>query len=309
MKKVVILEHGGGELANQLWNFSSIYAYCKEREYNCQNYSFFEYGHYFDIPIDNKIINHIFFETFEGYHGRRNSFRTKFWRFIYKLYTKTIVILFYKQLVSSENIEGRKYNLPPSAELNSLSEQEGKYDTLYFIGWLFRNPVGIVKFRKEIVQLLKPRSEYRLEPENTITESRKTYKYIIGVHVRQTDYRIHKGGKYFIQQEKVRVVLDEYLSKTNRASEETLFVVTSDEPIKEELFAGLNILIHRNTPIEDLYLLSLCDAIIGSNSSFGNFAAYYGNKPHIIFQKEPVDWDYYKDKLEYFENKYSVMTS
>ena len=79
--------------------------------------------------------------------------------------------------------------------------------------------------------------------------------------------------------------------------------------VLEELRKQFEIeLTYNSNAIEDLYTLSLCDVIIGSNSSFGNFAAYYGNKPHIVLQKETMDWEYYKDRDAYFENKYSVMS-
>lgn len=307
MKSVIIIQHGGGELANQLWNFASIYAYCKERGFDCKNYSFFEYGQYFNIPITNPIVNFIFFKPFTGHHKRRNSFKTKFWRFIYKLYVKIIMFLFKNHVVSSVNIAGKKYYLPPTAENKQLETLVTNNNTLYFTGWLFRNPQGMLKHRKEIIGYLKPKKEYTLSAEKIIADAKTKYKNIIGVHIRQTDYRTHKNGKYFIPQKRVREIMDEYLVTLDKKPQETLFVVTSDEPISEDIFKGLNTLTNKGNAIEDLYMLSLCDVIIGSNSSFGNFAAYYGNKPHIILQNEKIDWEYYKGKNDYFENKYSVM--
>lgn len=307
MKKVIIIQHGGGELANQLWNFASIYAYCKEKGFDCQNYSFFEYGQYFNIPATNPVVDFIFFRPFAGHHKRRSSFRTRFWRFIYKLYVKIVIFLFKNQVVSSVNIDGKKYYLPPTAENEQLKILAKNNDTLYFTGWLFRNPQGMLKYRKEIADYLKPKKEYTLPVEKIIADAKNKYKNIIGVHIRQTDYRTHKGGKYFIPQARVREILDEYLTTSNKKPQETLFVATSDEPISKDIFKGLNILTNKGNAIEDLYMLSLCDVVIGSNSSFGNFAAYYGNKTHIILQNEKMDWDYYKDKHCYFENKYSVM--
>jgi len=58
-------------------------------------------------------------------------------------------------------------------------------------------------------------------------------------------------------------------------------------------------------PVEDLFLLAATDIIIGADSTFGAFASYYGNIPLIVFQRPRIDWDYYKDKQYYFENKYN----
>lgn len=307
-KRVIILQHGGGELANQLWNFASIYAYCKEKGFDCQNYSFFEYSQYFNIPIDNKIIEAVFFKPFSHHHKRRNSFKTRFWRFVYKIWAKTIAYFHKEKLISSTNTTGEKYFLPPTASNPTLESLERSSNTLYFIGWLFRNPTGLLKYKEEIIEYLKPKEQYTQNIDEIIKGAKKDYSNIIGVHIRQTDYRTHKNGKYFIPQERARQILNEYLALTNRDPKKTLFIFTSDESIQEGIFQDLNILIHKGNAIEDLYLLSQCDAIIGSNSSFGNFAAYYGDKPHIIFQKERMDWDYYKNRNSYFENKYSVMS-
>lgn len=307
-KKIIILQHGGGELANQLWNFASIYAYCREKGFVCQNYSFFEYSQYFNIPLNNKIINFLFFRPFKNHHRRRNSFKTRLWRSVYKFYIKIIIFLHKGQIISSANTRSEKYYLPPTKETPGLTAQENSNDTLYFTGWLFRNPRGLEKYQKEIINFLKPKEIYTKPAEERIENVRNTYKHIVGVHIRQTDYRTHKSGEYFIPQERVRVILDEYLDHFHETPKETMFIIASDEPIQQKTFDGLNISVNRGNAIEDLYMLSLCDVIIGSNSSFGNFAAYYGNKPHIILQKELMDWEYYKNRSAYFENKYSVMS-
>ena len=53
--------------------------------------------------------------------------------------------------------------------------------------------------------------------------------------------------------------------------------------------------------------VTLYDVIIGSDSSFGAFAAYYGNIPHIVFNKKSMDWAYYRNNQKYFQNKYCTL--
>ena len=305
--KVIILQHGGGELANQLWTFASIYAYCLEKDFDCQNYSFFEYGQYFNIPLKNKLIKFLFFRPFQNHHTRRNNHKNKFWRFIYKIYTKILILIFKNRVISSINSNGQKTYLPPTQENNFLIQLEKDNASIYFTGWLFRNPEGLKKYKNKIIEYFRPKEKYTEPAETRIARARNTYKYIVGVHIRQTDYRTHKNGKYFITENRIRIILDEYLAFFHKKPQETLFIIMSDEQIQKKIFTGLNIITNNGNVVEDLYTLSLCDIIIGSNSSFGNFAAYYGNKPHIILQKETVDWNYYENKNSYFENKYSVM--
>lgn len=307
IKKVIILQHGGGELANQLWSFASIYAYCLEKGFDCQNYSFFEYGQYFNILVKNKVIESLFFKPFQNHHARRNNLKNRFWRFVYKIYVKSFILIFKNRIFSSVNASNEKIYLSPTQENISLIKLEKNNKPIYFIGWLFRNPEGIRRYRKEILEYFKPKEKYTQTAEIKIKELKNKYKDIIGVHLRQNDYKEFKGGQYLISQERVCEILNEYLIETRKNPQETVFVFASDESIEKTIYSGLIIETNKGNPIEDLYLLSLCDTIIGSNSSFGNFASFYGNKPHIIFQKGKMDWEYYKNKDKYFENKYFTM--
>lgn len=307
-KKVIILQHGGGELANQLWTFASIYAYCLEKDFDCQNYSFFEYGQYFNIPIKNKVIAFLFFKPFQNHHARRSNLKNKFWRFIYKIYVKAFTLFCKDKIVSSINSNNKKTYIPPTQENNLLLKLEESGQPIYFTGWLFKNPEGLKKYREKIIKYFKPKEKYTKSAEIKIKELKSEYKNIIGVHLRQNDYKEFKNGQYFISQIRVREILNEYLKETGKILLETIFVFASDGPIEKNIYSGLNIEINKGNPVEDLYLLSLCDVVIGSNSSFGNFSAFYGDKPHIIFQKEKIDWKYYKNRDKYFENKYFTMT-
>jgi len=47
MKRAIILNNGGGRLADQLWNFISVYAYALVRGYACEDWAGFEYYGYF----------------------------------------------------------------------------------------------------------------------------------------------------------------------------------------------------------------------------------------------------------------------
>lgn len=308
MKKVIIVQHGGGELANQLWNFISIYAYCLERGYECRNYSFFEYGSFFDIPVRNRLISLIFFLPLRGFSGRRSAKRVKFLRLLYKLcYAKPITYLRSKQLISSQNTEKKVYYLPPTASSIELAEVEKRSDTLYTTGWLFRNPEGIIKYRTQIVDYFKPNKNIRNSIETTLSALRGSYRNIIGVHIRQGDYAVYKDGEYLVPQERIRKILDEYLAESAISKTETFFLITSDGRIDTTLFQDLNFSVSKKSPVEDMMTLAQCDAILGSNSSFGNFAAYYGNVPHIVFEKDAMDWIYYRGKSAYFQNKYCTL--
>ena len=85
-----------------------------------------------------------------------------------------------------------------------------------------------------------------------------------------------------------------YLKFSNKQN--VNFMICSDEKIAETHFEGLNYTICNGNLVEDLFTLASCDAIIGSNSTFGAWASYYGNIPLIVFERDQIDWEYYKNK-------------
>ncbi|MES2213787.1 MAG: alpha-1,2-fucosyltransferase [Patescibacteria group bacterium] len=292
-KRIIILDHNGGRLANQLWNFMSLYAYSLEKGYTLENYSFWRYAADFNIPFPrNYFIQFILFgELIKHKWYRMIGAPDKFVRAMKYLYSE--------QVISDDGIH--PIYLPPSNKTDPLSSQDEK--TIYTIGWLFRNPVGIAKYRKEILAYFRPKDRITKKIEERIAGLRRNTDHLVGVHIRQGDYKTWAGGQYYFEQGAVRNILDEYLKFLGKSA---TFVLCSDENIDVDAFKGLNIQVSNGSPVEDLFLLSKTDAIIGSNSTFGAFASYYGNIPYIVFN-ENIDWEYYRDKREYFENKYSTL--
>ena len=307
MKKIIILQTSGNELANQLWNYASIYAYTLKRGYKLENPSFFEYGNYFLMPAPNPLFKAAFFSPFTNYTGRKSAFRRKIWRKLYFWYARTVLWFFGEHSIAYKDADNKPYYLPPTKESSGrLSELEKEKKDIYFDSWLFRNPVGLEKYHKEIRRYFQPRNNISSFVASQIKNLRTRYQTIVGIHIRQGDYEVWRGGAYFITQQRVREIIDEYLSTSGKQREKTCFVITSDGPVDEKYFSSLNTVISKGDAVTDLFLLASTDIIIGSNSTFSAFASYYGNIPFIVMQKEQMDWIYYSDKKSYFENKYST---
>lgn len=315
MKKAIIIQHSG-RLGNQLWNFISIYAYCLLRGYDCENYAFFDYRKYFNMPIKNNALGMLLFKPIalvDRLFSQRLAHRLK--RKLFSLYIKYIERRYGGHILCSyESIkDGGAFFLPPSEtslakdreQLMAL-ENNPKVKNLYFSGWLFRNPTGIKRYRSQILDYFEPRREVQKTIANFIAPLRQSYKHIVGVHIRQTDYRVSKGGIFFIEQRRVREIIGEYLSYFGKNPKETCLVICSDENVDQQNFPGINFAISGKNAVEDLFILASCDIILGSDSTYGGFASYWGNIPHIVLKRNKIDWDYYKDKTQYFENKYCL---
>lgn len=307
---VTVIQASGGELANQLWNYISIYAYCLEKGLTLSNPSFYEYGRFFQLPKASFFFDTFFFKPLAGNTTRKWSRKKKIWRKAYALISNAIIALNTKRHVHVPDGAPQFY-LAPSTEhpahaatYKKLSAMESTGKNFYLSGWLFRNPIGIEKYRAEIRSYFRPSQLVGQSVNQFLRPLRETYKNVVGVHIRQGDYATWYNGAYFIPQERVRDILREYLVQNSLNSGETCFVIASDGPIKTELFSEFTIKPTGKGMVEDLFILAGTDAVIGSNSTFGDFASYYGNIPHIIFEKTAMDWAYYSDKKSFFPNKY-----
>ncbi len=237
-----------------------------------------------------------------------NSFKS----FLYALYKplQRIIKNIYVHLFNIKEKEDNLYYsvrpltftlLPPSGnDPISFSEKSG-----YFYGWLFRNPNGIMKYKKEIKDFFTPKKDIDLKITDYTNSLRMSYKYVIGVHVRLGDAVnefINKDRVAYSEGEVV-TILKEYLVFSGYKQQDTCFIICSDGVINESVFEGFNIRVTHNNPVEDLWLLSKTDTIIGADSSFAVVASLFGDIPFIVF-KRGIDWDYYKDKKNFFVNKY-----
>lgn len=296
MKKIVILDNTTGRLCNKLWNYISIYAYCRERGYTCQNYSFYRYDQYFDFP-DKPLGYRIFLSlNAMAYRIRKNRITHR----LYRAYGALVYTLRRNHIIDSNRV----FYLPPTTDEKIMP----RHRTTYFTGWLFRNPVGIEKYRTEIHAHFLPQKPIRDTAEQLVASLRERYTHVVGVHIRQGDYKGDVAGatgpsaKIYLNEKEVSQQLHDYLAHSQKDATTTCFMICSDEAVDSVPFQGLNIVMGPGKVMEDLYALSLADLIIGSNSTFGAFASYYGNIPLIVFDKNGIDWEYYRGKTTYFEN-------
>lgn len=263
MKIVIIQSHNGGRLANQLWNYISIYAYCVDKKYLLINPTFEPYAKYFHYLENNSL--HSPSLRMKGYLGKN-------WGHILSSFLLKVNSRIKIANVLHTGHEDNAIILPPTN--NAF---QARYPVLFLNGWLFRNTLGLDKHGDTVREKFKPAKQYRDAIDSFLLDIPRD-KLKIAVHMRRTDYKDHLNGKYFYE-------VNDYLNGMKKLREEfkdnnVIFVIFSDEKRDKAEFNGINedeLMISNNEFIVDLFLLAKMDLIIGPPSTFSQFASWYGN--------------------------------
>ncbi len=138
---------------------------------------------------------------------------------------------------------------------------------------------------------MKPPARDAIEP------LRREADIVIGVHIRQGDYRGWFDGKYFFPAARYAAWMHELAAQF--PGRRVAFFVCSDEPRSLGEFPGLTVGLGTDSPVSDIYALARCDYILGTKSTFSQWASFYGEKPllQVCGTDEPA-------KLENFRVSY-----
>jgi len=149
---------------------------------------------------------------------------------------------------------------------------------LFCRGYYFRDSDDVIKHTDAIRAYFVPVDKYLHKIENTMLRIRNSGAKVIGVHIRQGDYVGYKEGQwYFETLFYVKVMHD--LRRLFGKQQKVMFLICSDAQQNGDNFKGFHYYISMGKAIEDLYLLSMCDYIVGPPSSFSRWASFYGNVP------------------------------
>jgi len=148
-------------------------------------------------------------------------------------------------------------------------------------GWKFRAHAALQRQHPLIHEIFRPVPDIESAVSASLLRARTGIDRLIGIHVRQGDYRHWLGGKYFFSHEN-------YLSWMVQAAalwpeEKIGFLVCSNGDWTVDRIAGCPVARGPGGAVEDLYALAGCDAIMGPPSSFSLWASYYGKIPlHML---------------------------
>lgn len=143
-------------------------------------------------------------------------------------------------------------------------------------GWLFRDPGSLKEHAGEIRRVLAPDPSIIQAASESVDEARAGGGAVVGIHIRQGDYRDHLGGRFFFP-------TDVYIRAMERIADllpgEVRFLIASDTPQDRDRFSHLSCRWSDGDPLHDLFALAACDYLCGPPSSFSLWASFYGQTP------------------------------
>jgi hypothetical protein len=165
-------------------------------------------------------------------------------------------------------------------------------------GWLFQSRSNLLKHGDKIREYFQPLEQFMpliLEP---VRQLRKNCNIVIGLAIRQGDYRTFKGGKFFY-------ATDAYIEKMHEIEKlfpdkKVGFFIASEEDQDENKFCGFTCILRSRHMLENMYTLSECDYIVTTPSTYATWASFYGKKPifYISDIEQPIYLEQFSPNLD-----------
>ena len=148
-------------------------------------------------------------------------------------------------------------------------------------GWYTMNETHYLsQTKKELQHIFHPKQEITVKAETNMSRIRQEADFVVGVHIRHGDYRSFYNGRFFY-------TLEEYHQFMLRIQEiypdkKVFFFISSNESFSVDIFKGCHCFRFDKEPsgdMLDLYMLSLCDRIVGPWSTYSRWASFIGEVP------------------------------
>jgi hypothetical protein len=154
-------------------------------------------------------------------------------------------------------------------------------------GWSFSDHPNLARFRPQILRYHAPVDPIAAAARLAVNRAKEASGMVIGVHIRQEDYRFWKGGIHYYE-------VEDYARWMRSCAEvwsdaDPAFLICSSNEIDPAPFRGIRTVRGPGFPMGDLHALSLCDRIIGPPSTFSQWASYSGNVPLCILESKAME--------------------
>ena len=296
-RRLIIFTHFAGRFANQLFIYAHLMAFLLEHpdDFDFINLSFSPYAYLLENTSEKPIC------IFPTHHTRWQSFRglnyllhLKLTKGSTRIKNNTIRMLYafanlsgvQSFLVGSDplsNVVGQKKDSLDLANPNDIGLFY-QANTTFLAGWGIKSWELVENHQDKIREGMMFASIYTKIAQEFIQGLRNKYDVLIGVLIRQGDYRTWANGRYYFETE-------QYINWIKQAKEvfgvsrKVGFVVASDEEQDFYKFQDLNVYfatgsaVGKGHYIENMAELSLCDLVMTAPSTFSAWSAFLGDIP------------------------------
>lgn len=182
------------------------------------------------------------------------------------------------------SLTGRHYDRVDLTE-EWFCEQFQSVPTSVVAGWGVRAWPLVEKHRERLRENVLPADRYTSTARSHLSRLRETHQTVVGVLLRQDDYRSWRDGEFFFSSEQYRDWIDRY--ETDHPSDDIAFLLASDEQQSGSLFDAENHYFATGEAVgdghylENFVELSLCDVVVTPPSTFSACAAFLGDVPLV----------------------------
>ena len=264
-----------GQLCNQLYTFSSCIASSIEYDIIVKNHVFSPYTKYFKCCLEK---TNIVIPT--------NRLECSLYNIIAKFISKFRLWRYLKYTINEENCFEWIIT-------DKLKQGEFKRHDYWVLNWKYRDSLSFSKHRESIRQYFSLKEPYSSNVQILVKNIRKDNDVIVGVHIRRGDYREWNNGKYYYDNETYKSFISSIKNSKQLKDKKVAFILCSNEKIDFDFFNKYSNECYPSTGhfVEDCYVLSKCDYIIGPPSTYSGWASIMGKTPLLYLDGECSEID------------------
>lgn len=274
---MVIIGKRSGQMGNRLFVFAHIIANAIEYGYEVRNPSFYSYSQYFMGTRNN------FFCRYPAKKSRVNSsiLQGLYYRFINKVVLPLSRYSWFCGFLNVTYLDISPETYPEACYdmTNPDYIRLAKSNNLLIIkdAWLFRDFTNIKRHAEQVRTFFTPIEKHSSAVSDLIAKARSDCELLVGVHIRQGDYKRWQGGKYYFSTSEYAAVMDRFVA--TMPDKRIRFLICSNTKQDEQLFRDLDHVMGSNHPLEDMYAFAQCDFLIGPPSTYTAWASFFGSVP------------------------------
>jgi len=278
--KLFIIARRAGRLANRLVLFAHFIAFAEEKGHRVFNFTFNSYANLFETTQRDvfcrypALVQKSWVDSVPGLAHAIRSSRIFYHaiRFASEWQTR-LPILGQGTVILREREKTENTPLHHPKVLDQIRDAH----VVLVDGWRFCASEWVQRHAPKIRSYFRPVAACRESSRQAVDCLRQRSDVVIGVHIRQGDYRRWRGGKFFFTISQYARWMRELVEQF--PGRQVSFLVCSDESRHANEFPRLNVEFGPGAPVTDLYALAQCDYILGPPSTFSHWASFYGNKP------------------------------